>query len=651
MHDTLRAQVYLNLAEIVYVTDMYEAESLTQQALTLTDKNLETSTGKVLDAFRVSRGGALNNMGFFHEARGKLEQALKSYHYSLQLCEQIDDQPGIAVALNNIGHVYFNQNQHEKALEYYNKSLVMEKELGNKKAVARVLNNIGLTYKTRTELKKAIIYYQKSLRIRREINDRHGIANSLNNMGAIYEADGQNGQALEYYLKAVKLQKEIGALKPLANTLNNIAIIYGETGQFDKAIEYCERSLKMSRTEGDPQIIRRASQTLSLLYVQKRDYQKAYEYLSLNVQMQDSLHNAETHAQITEIQQKYESEKNRQVIALQDLEIEKRNTVNKGLMGILALVLLFAIVLYTRFQLIKSQKRTIENQQLVLVNANEEITVQKEIIEEKNKDITDSIRYAQRIQQGILPSKEFCSYHLKNHFVLFKPKDIVSGDFYWLYATADSKVIWMVADCTGHGVPGAFMSMICSSLLNEIIIEKRVIKPGEILDMLKAGIINAISGGEAGQSMDGMDGVICVWDKKKKILSFAGAYNPLYLYRQGVRAKAASDDTMRYHGDNLVEFRTDRQPVSSFGGKEIPFNTHEIHLKAGDTIYTCSDGWQDQFGGPRDKKYGPKRVLKLLDSIQESPIHNQGIEINASIENWKGDGEQIDDICVIGVQV
>jgi len=661
IHDTLRTQVYLKLAETVYVRDMYEAESLTQRALALTDKNLRRATGKELQSFRESRGSALNNMGFFHEAHGRLTKALKSYHYCLNLCEEIGDERGVAVALNNIGHVYYNQVQYEKALEYYNRALTMEKELAKsvnpniarsgKRALARVLNNIGLTYKTRNELKKALEYYQESLRLRREIEDKPGIANSLNNMGMIYQADGQNGKALEYYLKCIKLQKEIGSISSLANTLNNIGEIYRGIGKFDQAIKYSERSLELSSSGGDPQIIRRASRTLSILYGRKNDFEKAYKYLVLNSQMKDSVLNEETHAQITEIQQKYESEKNLQMIAMQDAEIESRNKMNRILTGVLILVFIFAIILYTRFRVIKKQKLTIENQQGVLLRANKEIREQSEIIEIKNKDITDSIRYAQRIQQAMLPSKEYCKYHLKEHFVLFKPKDIVSGDFYWVYASPDSKVTWMVADCTGHGVPGAFMSMIGNSLLNEIVVEKRVTKPGEILDMLKAGVINALGGGQS-KTKDGMDGVVCTWDKKKNTLDFAGAYNSLYLYRKGVHTKASStDDSMRYFGDDLVEFKTDRQPISMFEGEEMPFNTHEIQLKEGDCIYTCSDGWQDQFGGPRNKKFGPKRVLKFIDSMQNTDISSQGARINMSIQDWQGIEEQIDDICVIGVQV
>ena len=311
----------------------------------------------------------------------------------------------------------------------------------------------------------------------------------------------------------------------------------------------------------------------------------------------------------------------------------------------------FAIALYTRFRLIKRQKQTIEDQQSVLIRANKEITAQSSVIEEKNKDITDSIRYAKRIQTAILPSTEYCNFHLGDHFVLFKPKDIVSGDFYWLYATPDKKIIWMVGDCTGHGVPGAFMSMIGNSLLNEIVIDHRITKPGEILDMLRSGIIKSLSGGGDGQSRDGMDGVICMWDKRKNTLDFAGAYNSLYLYRKGVHNHAVDDDSMRYFGDDLVEFKTDKQPISYFAGTENPFTTHEIALKEGDTIYTTTDGWPDQFGGPRNKKFGPARVREFIDSMQGTDIKDQGVRINMGIQDWRGSEDQIDDICVIGVKI
>jgi len=327
------------------------------------------------------------------------------------------------------------------------------------------------------------------------------------------------------------------------------------------------------------------------------------------------------------------------------------DVLNMLVIGVCGLIILFTIVLYTRSRLIRKHESTMELQQELLISANTEISQLHETIRDKNRDIAESVHYAERIQQAIMPSTEYCEYHLSNYFILFKPKQIVSGDFYWLYATPDSKVIWMVADCTGHGVPGAFMSMIGNSLLNEIVIQKRVTRPGEILDLLRTGIVNALNEGGENNTKDGMDGVICMWDKKQNTLDFAGAFNSLYLYRKGVHNKAADDDTMSYHGDDLVEFKTDYQPISIFEGQEFSFNTHEIQLKKGDRIYICSDGWQQQLGGPENKEYGNKRVLECLDSIQDSNIKDQGQPINTAIEQWKGEQEQVDDICIIGVAV
>ena len=281
--------------------------------------------------------------------------------------------------------------------------------------------------------------------------------------------------------------------------------------------------------------------------------------------------------------------------------------------------------------------------QIIIKEKTANIVRQKEEIEEKSKDITDSINYAQKIQEAILPSSQEITKHLPHHFVLYKPKDIVSGDFYW-FSSRNGRTLITAADCTGHGVPGAFMSMIGNSLLNEIVNEKGETKPSEILQKLKMGVIKSLSQtGEAGTQKDGMDIALCSFDLDKYQVEFSGAFNPL----------------LRIRNEELLETRSDRMPIGIYsddGGQE--FTNHTFEMKKGDVYYIFTDGFVDQFGGPKGKKFMGKRFKSLLMEIHKKPMREQMDILDTTIEDWKAHQmsngtayEQIDDILVIGVRV
>ena len=279
----------------------------------------------------------------------------------------------------------------------------------------------------------------------------------------------------------------------------------------------------------------------------------------------------------------------------------------------------------------KVRQRTAE-----VVRQKEEIEKQSEQIAELYEQVKDSILYAKRIQEAILPSREEINQSLKQSMVLFRPKDIVSGDFYWFSEKAD-KIIIAAADCTGHGVPGALMSMIGSSLLNEIVNEKGISKPSDILFALKHGVIKALNKHpSADQTKDGMDIALCTIPKKGNVIEFAGANNPLWLVRDG----------------DIIEHRADRQPVGIYGDNlDTPYTNHEIELVQGDTVYIFSDGYADQFGGPNGKKFKYSQFKKLLIKINDRSMEQQREILNNQIEEWMGDEEeQIDDILVVGIK-
>lgn len=278
----------------------------------------------------------------------------------------------------------------------------------------------------------------------------------------------------------------------------------------------------------------------------------------------------------------------------------------------------------------KVEERTAE-----VVRQKEEIESQRVKLEHLYNEVTDSIKYAKRIQEAILPPEAFVKNVLPNSFVLFKPKDIVSGDFYWV-EKVDSKVFFAAVDCTGHGVPGAFMSIVGYNLLKQIVKDES--DPGKILKELSKGVKDTLHQGlEEGSSKDGMDIALCSYDIKTKILQFAGAYNPLYLVRKG----------------ELFETKADKFPIGGAlkDSENRTFTSHTIPLQTNDTVYIFSDGYADQFGGVKGKKFMVKQFRQLILSIQDKSMEEQKNYLNNVIEQWRGGHEQVDDILVMGMRV
>ena len=278
-----------------------------------------------------------------------------------------------------------------------------------------------------------------------------------------------------------------------------------------------------------------------------------------------------------------------------------------------------------------------------------DISDKNKIIELKNKDITDSINYAQRIQQAILCDVEEIKDKLPESFILFKPKDIVSGDFYW-FTHRDNTVFIAAADCTGHGVPGGFMSMIGNSFLNEVVNEKNILQPDLILNELRKKIIKALrQKGEVMENKDGMDISLCAINNQTVL--FSGANNPLWIVRK-VEYTSEFDDGKEIKNDKykVVEIPADKQPIGSHPNP-LPFSLKKLSLLKGDTLYLFSDGYADQFGGIRIKKFMYKQFSELLLSCNENTMEQRKKILDQTIENWRGTLEQIDDILVIGIKI
>ena len=360
----------------------------------------------------------------------------------------------------------------------------------------------------------------------------------------------------------------------------------------------------------------------------------------LYIEMRDSIESEENQKEVIRQEYKYAYEKKaaadsikaaeatkvqKAEIARQDAELEAKEKEKMMLYGGLGLVVLFSLFLFNRFRLIRKQKSIIEEQKM-------EVDKAYNHLEEKNNEIMDSIRYAKRIQSAILPPQKLVKQYLPKSFILYKPKDVVAGDFYWM-EHKEGKVLFAAADCTGHGVPGAMVSVVCHNALNRSVREHNLTEPGKILDKTREIVIEEFAKSNE-EVKDGMDIALCAL--QGNILQYAGAHNPLWIVRKGA--------------EEVEEIKANKEPIGNFDSPQ-PYATHTFELQKGDSIYIFSDSYVDQFGGKKRKKFKAKAFRELLLSIQDKNMEEQCSLIDEAFEEWKGKLEQIDDVCVIGVKI
>ncbi|MES2285997.1 MAG: tetratricopeptide repeat protein [Bacteroidota bacterium] len=622
-----------------------------------------------------ARATAYTNIGIIYDRQGNFSEGLKNHFNSLQIKKTIGDKKGIANSYGNIGVIYYDQGNYPEALKNQLIALKIREELGDKTTIAATYNNIGLIYWRQGSYSEALKNHKMSLKMKQEKEDKKGIAASYNNIGNVYEDLGDNFGALNNYLAAAKTFELIRSKKGIAVTYNNIGNIYFKLRNYSQALKNFQASLKikietgdkdgmansyvslgslyiklnkleeakkmlnealsLSKEIGSKDIIKASYNSLSELDSTQGDWKNAYEHHKLFMVYRDSLLNEENTKKTVQAQMQYDFDKQ---VSNTQAEQEKKDSLiivesrKQKLILLFVLSGLLFVIIFSGF-IFRSLRITRKQKQIIEIKSSE-TNLQKKIIEEKNKDITDSIHYAKRIQDALLREEEHVSKHLPEHFILFLPKDIVSGDFYW---GAEKQGYWYFAavDCTGHGVPGAVMSMLGISFLNDIVSSEALLSPAEVLDQLKNKVVKELrQTGEAGGSKDGMDISIGRLNLKTNDLQWAGANNPLNFIRNG----------------QLEVLKADKQPIG-YHPKNHPFTNHEIQLKKGDSIFIYSDGYADQFGGPNGKKFKYKQLEDLLIANNHLPLTDQKEILKKCFTEWKGNLEQVDDVCVFGVRI
>jgi serine phosphatase RsbU (regulator of sigma subunit) len=320
-----------------------------------------------------------------------------------------------------------------------------------------------------------------------------------------------------------------------------------------------------------------------------------------------------------------------------DAELKVKRHIQIMLVVGLAMFLIFSVFIYNRFKVTSAQNKIIEKQKNEVEQKKLEAELQRSLVEAKNREIVDSITYAKRLQDAILPPDKLIKEFLPESFIFYKPKDIVAGDFYW-FEHKNNCLLFAAADCTGHGVPGAMVSVICNNGLNRSVREYGLVDPGKILDKTREIVIQEFEKSEDEVS-DGMDISLCSIEGNK--LRWAGANNPLWIIRQ---------DPAKNNEHEFIEYKPNKQPIGKYTNQKN-FITHQVDLLKGDTIYIFTDGYQDQFGGEKGKKFKSSNMKQLLLSIQNKEMEEQKEIIKNTFENWKGRFDQVDDVCIVGVRI
>lgn len=573
---------------------------------------------------------ALNLVSYAYIQVEKWDSVLFFSHRTIEKALEENDSIYLAKAYNNKGVVYFNTGDYEKGFEFFLKSAKLEKEVGDIDGAIDSYTNLGGISYALGKIDSAKYYSEIALELAESTADKSKIAASYINLGNVtFSTDIE--EAKDYFFMAINLYESLKMYKMVAVAYQNLAYSFRIQGQYKMSVAYDMEGLKYAKAHGSSREISDGYYGLAIAHEGQGNYPKALRNYKLYSQWKDSMYVRANQKAVIDMQEKYhsvqteaENESLRQKNQISKLanEKNKEELANSRIVAWSSIggVLLLIGLVYSLY-----------NRNKIKARANSELQRASDIIQEKNQDITASLEYASKIQEALLPTKENTLLFKDSMFMLL-PKDIVSGDFFW-YTEKNGKKIFTAVDCTGHGVPGAFMSMIGNTFLHEIINERGITEPAEILNQLRAKVILALSSRDARK--DGMDMAICSLDEEKMILQYSGANNPLYLVRN----------------KEVKEYRPDKQPVGYMPERDGAFTNHVIEVQAGDKAYVFSDGYADQFGGPKGKKFKYKQLRELLVEIADKPMLEQKKVLNETFVSWKGDLEQIDDVCIVGVKI
>ncbi|MFP4557699.1 MAG: tetratricopeptide repeat protein [Bacteroidales bacterium] len=621
----------------------------------------------------VAIASVLTNIGATSYDIGVYDKALENYLNALAIFEKFDDLESLASTLINIGQIFGEIKNETESIPYFRRALSIYREKDDDRGLATCYLSLGYTYLEMNVPDSSQYYLEKSRDTFSRVNDKVGKADALQSLGELYLLQKKYDKAKKTFQQARSMAMEIGFNSVVIYSNHQLAIVELELGNADEALTIALDALEDSKRSSLLKLQQSISKTLSNIYQNLGDYKTSLYYYKHFSSLSDSILSQDRTKRFAEMEVLYQLEqKKAEILKLEqekDLrEIELKNSELRFLwqrtqtfivLGVLIFLTAILYMVYRQFRIKRSSNYQLMEQNAQILQKNEEILAQKEeIIEQRNEMekqkklitekseqlekfnwlITESIDYASSIQAAVMPSEEVFSDYFEDHFIMLFPKDVVSGDFFWAYPKNET-IIVAVADCTGHGVPGGFMSMLAISALTELM-GRQVYEPSDILNSLRLVVVESLKqSGKVGDHHEGLDISIIRYTKGNDYIEFSGANHPLWIIRDNGNAP------------QLNVYKGDRMPIS-FHRIMRPFESHKIPIRKGDRLYLFTDGLRHQLGGDDfSKKYGKERFSNLLLKNAHKPMDDQKSIVEDAFFRWVSGFDQLDDITIMGLKI
>jgi len=582
----------------------------------------------IADQNQMNLAHAYELKGSILTGMGKTKDALELLFGAINIYESLDSIAQISTTYNSIGNAYLDLDDIEKCTKYYKMSYDYAMQTSDTSVIAVPLVGLGIAYSEVGDYKPALEYSIQAADMFEQIKRDDAYCISMANAASYAYEFGDRNLSDSLIAKAKEAALKIDSKYFKGEILLMESEWMADEGRYSLAIDLANKGIQLMEEIDATSNVMTAKDYLADYYSKAKRHEEAYETLRSHLTLKDSLNEENKTEVVEELNTKYETaEKEKEIVALNaDNELQYlENKKNQTIIWIVLTcsILLLGLVIFSIRAYFQKKK------------SNETLTFQNKVIEDKNREILDSITYAKRIQNAIIPSSDIIQKNLNNSFVLYAPKDIVAGDFYWIEKCGDI-VLTAVADCTGHGVPGAMLSVICNNALNRSVREFDIKEPAKILDKTREIVIETLSQSSENVN-DGMDISICSWNQITNEIQWAGANNPLYY----IENKNPSE---------VKIIKPDKEPVGNHKS-QTSYTNHVFQLSKGDSLYLFSDGFMDQFGGEDGKKYKYSQFRKLLLSMSQKPMNLQGKELFEEFTKWKNDLEQLDDVCILGIKI
>lgn len=560
-----------------------------------------------------------SNLASIHFMKSDFKKSLELFNEGLRLENKLGYPEGKYIDQINMAMAYRYLKQFDQAIVLYRKCLAQHQ--GNAKKVYQSCSGLYSTFKEIHNMDSAVKYLYLARDKAAENGDPVDIAYSESDLGLYLSSVGKKAEAIASFRKTLSIGRSMHDRRLELASAGNLAANFIELGLIDSSDRYMSQVIELRKNMPIGMDSEDLLRLLADYYYRKKDYANSYTYFKKYSDYRDSIFRIESSNKLVELQEKYQSEVREKENRLLSLENDSITSTRNYLLLILAISIIGLALIAFAYRRLQHSRRMLKEQ--------------KELLAEQQKEILDSIHYARRIQFALLTSHSLLQKHLSQYFILFKPKAVVSGDFYWAIPSSKG-IVYVTGDCTGHGVPGAFMSLLFITKLNQAISEYNIERPDLLLNRVRDEIIRSLNPeGSTDETKDGMDAVVCHLDQKNLVLEYAAANNSFYIVRRG----------------ELLVCKADKMPVGKGYSDIQPFSYKEIKLETGDIIYTLTDGFADQFGGKAGKKFKYKQLEELLLQIWPLPMAEQRDKLEQAFNDWKGELEQVDDLCLIGVKM